>query len=59
MTRIQIWADLSDEGYEAYAAEAERRGVRVESLVEQTVNELLRELEHDSSAGTDIPIIPC
>lgn len=59
MPKIQVFVDLSDEVYQAYAGEAERRGVQVESLIEQTVNDLLGEFEHDIKAGTDIPIIPC
>ena len=47
MRRVQVWAELSDEHFLAYQAEARRQGVRVEELVEQTVNCLLRELEQD------------
>lgn len=47
MQRIQVWAELSDEHYRAYEAEAERRAMTVEALVEQTVNCLIRELEDE------------
>jgi hypothetical protein len=55
MSRVQVWAELSDEHYHAYELEAQRQGVSVEELVEKTVNCLLRELERDESecAGTD------
>ncbi|MFQ6098517.1 MAG: hypothetical protein ACE5O2_12395 [Armatimonadota bacterium] len=47
MHRVRVWAELSDEHYRAYEAEAKRRAVTVEELVEQTVNCLLRELERE------------
>ena len=55
MSRVQVWAELSDEHYHAYELEAKRQGVSVEELVEKTVNCLLRELERDESecSGTD------
>jgi len=58
MAKVQIWADLSDESFCAYLCEAQRLGVGVESLVEQTVNTLLREMEREMEAGADHPIIP-
>ena len=45
--RVQVWAEISDEHYRAYEAEAKRRGVLVSELVEQTVNCLMRELERE------------
>lgn len=55
MSRVQVWAELSDEHYHAYELEAQRRGVSVEELVEKTVNCLLREMEREDSecSGTD------
>ncbi len=54
MQKVQVWAELSDEHYHAYEAEAKRRGVSVEELVEQTVNCLLREMEEEEEdAGPD------
>ena len=47
MQKVQVWAELSDEHYHAYEAEAKRRGVTVEELVQQTVNCLLREMEEE------------
>jgi hypothetical protein len=47
MRRVQVWAEISDEHFHAYEAEAERRGVSVEELVQCTVNCLLRELEQE------------
>jgi hypothetical protein len=51
MHRVQVCAELSDKHYRAYESEAKRRGVKVEELVEQTVNCLLRELERDEEDG--------
>lgn len=52
MHRVSVWAELSDEHFKAYQAEAKRRGVTVEELVQQTVNCLLRELEQEEEDGT-------
>ncbi|HEX9692826.1 MAG TPA: hypothetical protein VGA22_12060 [Gemmatimonadales bacterium] len=57
MHKVQVWAELTDEHYEAYKSEAERQGVRVEALVQTTVNCLLRELEQEEEEGTDHPVI--
>jgi hypothetical protein len=53
MRSIQVRADLSDEMYHAYEGEAARQGVSVESLIQQTVNCLLHELEQEEREGTD------
>ena len=52
MRRVQVWAELGDETYHAYECEARRQGVAVESLVEQTVNCLLKEMEREENEGT-------
>ena len=55
MHKVRVWAELSDEHFKAYQAEAKCRGVSVEDLVQQTVNFLLRELEQeeDDCTGPD------
>ena len=58
MHKVHVWAELSEETFRAYAGEAHRRGVKVEALVEQTINELLKELENEERDGTDHPITP-
>ena len=58
MPKVQVWADLSEETFSAYLDEARRRGVKVETLVEQTVNALLQEMEHEREEGADHPITP-
>ena len=47
MRKVQVWAEVSDTHFREYEGEAARRGVPVESLIQQTVNCLLRELERD------------
>ena len=58
MRKVQVWVELSDETFHAYEGEARRRGVEVETLVEQTVNCLLQELEREENEGINYPIIP-
>jgi len=47
MPKIKIEVELSDTFFRAYEAEARRQGVKVEALVEQTANCLLKELERE------------
>jgi len=53
MRKVSVTAELSDEEYRAYEREATRQGVKVETLVEQTVNCLLHELEEEEKRGLD------
>ncbi len=55
MPKVRIVAELSEEFFRAYEGEARRRGVNVETLVEQTVNTLLKELEREEE---DYPVSP-
>lgn len=57
MKKVQVWAELSDEAYHAYECEARRQDVAVESLIEQTVNYLLKELEREEKEDTSF-IVP-
>ncbi len=57
MPKIRIEAELSEEHLRAYQHEAERQGVKVERLVEQTVNVLLQELENEERDG-QCPMMP-
>ncbi len=57
MPKVHIEAELSEEHLRAYEHEAERQGVKVERLVEQTVNVLLKELESDERDG-QCPMMP-
>jgi hypothetical protein len=56
--KVRICVDLPEDHYRAFEDEAKRRGVPVETLVEQTVQGLIRELEREEEEGTDHPIIP-
>ena len=52
MPKVRVCATLTEEHYRALVGEAERLGVTVESLVEQTVNVLIRELEEEEESCT-------
>ena len=47
MPKVRIEAELSETLFRAYEDEARRQGVRVEALVQQTVNCLLKDLERE------------
>lgn len=51
MRRVKVWAEVSDEHFRAWEAEARRREVPVEELVQQTVSCLLKELEEEWDSG--------
>ncbi len=53
MHKLHVWAEVSDEKYQALEHEAARRGVKVEALVQLTVNGLLHELEEEEKEGPD------
>ena len=56
MPRVTVCAKISREHYDALKGEADRRGVEVETLVEQTVNALILELEGESESGEDTTV---
>jgi|MudIll2142460700_1097286.scaffolds.fasta_scaffold2546126_2 hypothetical protein len=58
MTKVRICVELPDEHFRMFQAEAKRRGVPVEELIEQCVGELVREMEEDEASGTDPLIVP-
>lgn len=58
MTKVQICVDVPEDHYRAYADQAARQGVSVESLVRQTLQCLLEEAEREEEEGTDHIIIP-
>lgn len=51
MHNVRVWAELSDDMYEAYEGEARRQGVPVETLIQHTVNCLLKELDEEEHEG--------
>jgi len=56
MSKVNIAVELSEETLHAIEEEAHRRGLTVVTLVEETVDRLLKE-EHQRLED-DIPIIP-
>ena len=57
MPKIRIDAEISEEHLRAYEGEAQRQGVPVAKLVENTVNVLLQELEQEEKDG-GCPMMP-
>jgi hypothetical protein len=53
MPDLQVNVRVSDEHFRAYQAEARRRGVPVEALIQQTVNCLMEELEAEENECRD------
>jgi hypothetical protein len=58
MPKVNVCVDLEEETYRTYREESRRRGVTVESLIQDVVNRLHRELEAEVREGADHPIIP-
>lgn len=56
MPKVTVCARISQEHFHALQGEAVRRGVEVETLVEQTVNALILELESESESGQDTTV---
>jgi hypothetical protein len=56
MSKVRVCVDLPEEHYRAFVAEAGRRGVSVEDLVQQTVQGLIEEMEREERDGTDHPV---
>jgi len=59
MRKVRVCIDLEDEQFEALREQAGRERRTVESLVEQMLGGLLRELRQEEREGTDHPIQPC
>jgi hypothetical protein len=56
MAKVNISIELEDAHYRSLVFEAKRKGVPVESLVEQMTQRLVRKLEEAERSGTDHPI---
>jgi len=56
MPSVRVDVELSEEHYHEFQQEAKRRGVTVESLVQQMTQALVLELEDEEREGTDHPI---
>lgn len=57
MRKVRISLDIDDEVYMAFQREGQRLNVSIESLLERTVQGLLREMHREEAEGTDHPII--
>ena len=55
MPSLRIAVEVSDDFFHRYEEEARREGVKIEQLLEQTVNTLLKELEREEEVS---PIDP-
>jgi hypothetical protein len=53
MPEVRVSLELTDEHYRDFVNEAKRRGVSVESLVQQMAQQLVLELELEEREGTD------
>jgi hypothetical protein len=51
MHMVRVWAELSDDMFEAYEAEAHRQSVPIETLIQHTVNCLIKELDAEEHEG--------
>jgi len=58
MRKVQVWVELPDDKFRAYVSESDRQGVTVESLVQRTVQLMLRDSERAEREGTDHPVFP-
>jgi hypothetical protein len=56
MHKVQVWVELPDEKFRAYVSESLRQGVTVESLVERSVQLMLRDSLEAERDGTDHPV---
>jgi hypothetical protein len=54
MHKVRVWAELSDEMFHSYEGEAQRQGVKVEALIQQTVNCLIKELEEEERESESV-----
>jgi uncharacterized protein YicC (UPF0701 family) len=57
VAQVHICIELSEQAVRSFEAAARREGVTLQSLLERTVNGLLKEMEGEEEAGTDHPII--
>ena len=58
MTKVQVCIEIKKSDLATYEKEAQRRGVKLEQLLEQMVDGLIKELEEQERQGTDFEITP-
>ena len=58
MTKVRVCIEIKKSDLAIYEREAQRRGVKLEQLLEQMVDGLIKELEEQERQGTDFQITP-
>lgn len=58
MHEVTITLQMPDDHYRAFVAEAMRRGTRVETLVQEMMQNLLTNLEREEKENAGILIVP-
>lgn len=58
MSKVHICIEVTEQALRTFDAEARRRGVTVQALIENMVAGLIREMESQEESGTDFQVIP-
>ncbi len=58
MTKVRVCIEIKESDLAIYETEAQRRGMKVEKLLEQMVDSLIKELKEQERQGTDFEITP-
>ncbi len=58
MTKVRVCIEIKESDLVIYEKEAQRRGMKVEKLLEQMVDGLIKELKEEERQGTDFEITP-
>jgi len=58
MTKVRVCIEIKESDLTIYEKEAQRRGMKVEKLLEQMVDGLIKELKEQERQGTDFEITP-
>lgn len=58
MTKVRVCIEIKESDLAIYETEAQRRGIKVEKLLEQMVDGLIKELKEEERQGTDFEITP-
>jgi hypothetical protein len=58
MTKVRVCIEIKESDLAIYEKEAQRRKMKVEKLLEQMVDGLIKELKEQERQGTDFEITP-
>ena len=58
MTKVRVCIEIKESDLAIYETEAQRRGMKVEKLLEQMVDGLIKALKEEERQGTDFEITP-